>query len=141
MHAPRGGDEPVRRLTSARKPPGLSQPYSSARPAPVRGGFLVPQRVARSHPPLDPPPTGWTPALNTGYAEDMKSEEILRYEEEFRAMREMFGTYFLELGTRAPGAEAPAGECGQKSAQSHDSGLRPNGDPIPPVPPPDGDDG
>lgn len=34
----------------------------------------------------------------------MKSEELRQYEEEFRAMREMFGTYYLELGR--PAAEA-----------------------------------
>jgi hypothetical protein len=34
----------------------------------------------------------------------MKSEELRRYEEEFRAMRELLGTYCLELGL--PSAEA-----------------------------------
>jgi len=51
MHAPRGGDEPVRRLTSARKPPGLSQPLSSPRPAAVRGGFPF-HSAWRGHIPL-----------------------------------------------------------------------------------------
>lgn len=49
------------------------------------------------HPPLDHPLMGWTGSPREGYPEAMKPEELRRYEEEFKAIREMLGTYYLEL--------------------------------------------
>jgi len=41
---------------------------------------------------------GWTSLRDEGYAGGMKPEELRQYHDEFRAMREMLGTFYLELG-------------------------------------------
>jgi len=41
---------------------------------------------------------GWTSLGDEGYAGGMKPEELRKYQDEFRAMREMLGTFYLELG-------------------------------------------
>lgn len=71
----------------------------------------------------------------------MKTEEIRRYEEEFRAMREMLSTYYLELGIPAPEKDV-RNEDGEKDMlPSSESVDRPDGDSGGRGPAPDGGGG
>jgi hypothetical protein len=58
----------------------------------------------------------------------MKSEELRRYEEEFRAMREMLGTYYLELALRPVETEATGAPDPDAPSQSADPDPPPGGD-------------
>ena len=51
---------------------------------------------------------GWTASGQEGYAGVMKPEDLRRYQDEFRAMREMLGTFYLELGiSKRPLPDSP----------------------------------
>lgn len=78
------------------------------RPAAVRGDCIP--RAGAQIPLPDHLSTGWTADFEPVYPGAMKTEELRRYEEEFRAMREMLGTYYLELGLSPAGAATPDGD-------------------------------
>ena len=63
----------------------------------------------------------------------MKPEELRQYQEEFRAMREMLGTFYLELGI--PKHPLPAGPEGPPPDPSHSEEGGNNGGPDDPVGP------
>jgi hypothetical protein len=82
---------------------------------------------------------GWTGPSWEGYAEAMKPEELRRYEEEFKASREMLGTYYLELGLAASSPKTAAEARTQdEPAGSPGPGTHPTLDPISPAPLPSG---
>jgi hypothetical protein len=67
----------------------------------------------------------------------VKSEELRRYEEEFRAMREMLGTYYLELGGPVLKPDDSAGEVELEDGVGPlDTDQPPDRDPDPPLPKP-----
>ncbi len=59
----------------------------------------------------------------------MKSEELRHYEEEFQAMREMLGTYCLELGR--PSAEAETLDEKAQAGPPPTESATPSGDEPP----------
>lgn len=67
----------------------------------------------------------------------MKSEELQRYEDEFREMRELLGTYYLELGRQPSEAAEPDRESPNPPAPPHDPGPPPEGEPTPQAPGPE----
>jgi hypothetical protein len=79
---------------------------------------------------------GWTASAVQGYPGVMKSEELRRYEEEFKAMRDALGTYCLELGFPPSAPPGDQGEDDDSFAPSPDGAPAPAADCAHPAPAP-----